>query len=121
MENTLKKILLTGEHASNIEIINTNQFKIFITRFNNTDFTKGCKQTLHIETYKIQYKINSNTKLYKEIYKLLWERLENTLVNEYDEIEEDYLFFNIGDDTDMIWHWFEDFFDISIGKDILNQ
>jgi hypothetical protein len=113
MKSILKNILLTGEYKKD--------FKMFSVPKDSAVFEKGAKQVLHIKANKIEFKINSGTKLYKEVYKLLWERLGNTLVNEANEIEEDYLFFNIGDDTDMIWHWFEDFFDISIGKDILNQ
>ena len=121
MQTKLKNILLTGDYVSKGELKNDNQFTMFVTPFDNTVFTKGAKQILYIKTLKIQYKINSGTKLYKEVYELLWDRLGDIPTGNNDEIEEDYLHFTIGDDTDMIWHWFEDFFDISIGRDILNQ
>lgn len=114
MKNTLKNILLYGEHISKEEDLTGNQFSIFVTPYKDTVFTKGAKQVLYIKTQKIQYKINSGTKLYKEVYELLWEKLGDIFTNSNNELEEDYLFFNIGDDIYTIWHWFEDFFDIDI-------
>lgn len=49
----------------------------------------------------------------------LWNKLGDIPTNEDDEIEEDFLHFEIGTDKFEIWHWFEEKFDLSVGKDLM--
>jgi hypothetical protein len=52
-------------------------------------------------------------------YMLLWNKLDNITVD--DGIEQPFEHFEVGTDKYDIWHWFEWFFDISIGKDIIDK
>jgi len=47
--------------------------------------------------------------------KLFWNLLGDVPTNENGEIETTYEHFEVGTDTSDIWHWFEWYFDISIG------
>jgi hypothetical protein len=49
-----------------------------------------------------------------------WNILGDIPVNEEDEIEEEFLGFKIGTDKFEIWHWFEEKFDLSVAKDLMN-
>jgi hypothetical protein len=46
----------------------------------------------------------------------LWENLGDVPVNESEEIEEDFLHFEKGTDVYEIWHWFEETYNISVGR-----
>jgi hypothetical protein len=52
--------------------------------------------------------------------KKLWAILGDIPVNENDEIEESFLDFEVGTDKFEIWHWFEEEFDLSVAKDLMN-
>jgi len=52
--------------------------------------------------------------------KFLWEKLGDIPTNEDDEIEERFLHFDKGTDKFEIWHWFEENFDLSVAKDLMN-
>ena len=41
----------------------------------------------------------------------LWEEFGDIPINDDDEIEEEFLEFEVGTDRFEIWHWFEDTFD----------
>jgi len=49
----------------------------------------------------------------------LWDKLGDIPVNDDGEIEEPFRDFGIGADQKNIWHWFEEYFDISVGDDLL--
>lgn len=51
--------------------------------------------------------------------KKLWEELGNIPINENEEIEERFLFFDIGTPREEIWHWFEDEFNLSVAEDLM--
>jgi hypothetical protein len=51
-------------------------------------------------------------------WRILWDKLGNIPVNEDDEIEEPFEHFAVGTDKFEIWHWFEWFFDITLGEEI---
>lgn len=53
-------------------------------------------------------------------WKILWDKLGNIPVNDNGEIEEIFEHFEVGTDREDVWHWFEWFFDISIGKEMFN-
>lgn len=65
-------------------------------------------------------KIDFTKELSLEIAKILWEELSNITINDDEEIEQTFLHFDIGTVNTEIWHWFEWYFDLSIGNDILN-
>jgi len=55
----------------------------------------------------------------------LWELLGNIPVNEDDELEEDFdtntgLVFEIGTDKFEVWYWFEEFFNLSVARDLMH-
>jgi hypothetical protein len=51
----------------------------------------------------------------------LWQMLGNVPVNDDgDEIDEDFLHFTKGHETDDIWHWFEENFDVCLAIDLIN-
>jgi hypothetical protein len=50
----------------------------------------------------------------------LWDILGNIPTDENDEIEEPFLHFEIGTDKFEIWHWFEEKFDLSVAKYLMN-
>lgn len=52
--------------------------------------------------------------------KKLWEELENIPVNEDEEIDVDWNNFDKGTSIYDIWHWFEEEFDVSVAKDLMN-
>jgi len=49
-------------------------------------------------------------------WRILWDELGDTPVNEDEVIDKDFLFFIAGTDVHDIWYWFEETFNISIGK-----
>lgn len=51
-------------------------------------------------------------------WKDLWDKLGDIPVNEDDEIEEVFEHFEIGTNKFDIWHWFEETFDICLGKEV---
>ena len=55
------------------------------------------------------------------VYKVLWNILGDIPCDneDGDEISEKFLHFEIGTETDDIWHWFEDTFDISVAVDLM--
>jgi len=60
----------------------------------------------------------------EEVAKGIWQELGDVPVNEDGEIEEDWntgigKFFFEGTDREDIWHWFEDFFNLSVAKDLM--
>jgi hypothetical protein len=82
-----------------IDIENENEFGLSYLKDNNYIVIDLFHQVCYIE---------SGTKLYYDIV--------YTLFNSDNELEETFLHFDIGDDTDMVCHWFEDFFNITLGK-----
>jgi len=52
--------------------------------------------------------------------KELWEELGDIPVNDKEEIDEPFLDFEIGIDMYEIWHWFEETFNVSVAKDLMN-
>lgn len=59
-----------------------------------------------------------------EVAQSLWSELGNIPVNEDDELDEDFVnsfttFFK-GTDKTEVWHWFEETFNLSVAKDLMN-
>lgn len=52
--------------------------------------------------------------------KELWEELGDIPVNDQEEIDDPFLDFEIGTDMYEIWHWFEETFNVSVAKDLMN-
>lgn len=52
-------------------------------------------------------------------WKILWDKLGNIPTNEDEEIEESFEHFPISTEIYDIWHWFEWFFDIQLGGNVL--
>ena len=58
--------------------------------------------------------------------KILWEELGDIPVNEEDELDEVFdpegfdAVFDKGTDKFEVWHWFEETFNISVAKDLMN-
>jgi hypothetical protein len=53
-----------------------------------------------------------------EFAQILWSELADVPINDDEEIDQDYLHFNSGTPCVDIWHWFENRFNLSIGKDL---
>lgn len=52
------------------------------------------------------------------VWQTLWNHLGDVPINEDGEIQESFLHFEAGTDREDIWHWFEWFFDITLGDEI---
>ena len=57
----------------------------------------------------------------KKVVDDLWLSLGNMIVNENDEIEQDWRHFPAGTDKLTIWHWIEETYDVSIAEDLMNS
>lgn len=53
-------------------------------------------------------------------FNILWDKLGDIPVDEDGDIEESFEQFEIGTNNEDIWHWFEEFFDISVGKEFFS-
>lgn len=67
-----------------------------------------------------------NYKKNKDIAVGLWDVLGDIPVNEDDELEKDFdtntgLIFESGTDKFEIWHWFEEYFNLSVAEDLMFQ
>lgn len=51
--------------------------------------------------------------------KELWKELSEVIVDENDCIEEDWYIFEAGTYKIDIWHWFEDYFGVSVAEDLM--
>jgi hypothetical protein len=54
----------------------------------------------------------------KDAASLLWHFFGDTPIDENECIDEPFLHFDTGTDRFDIWHWFEDYFDVSIANDL---
>ena len=67
------------------------------------------------ELLKLKLKqVNEDEKM--QIFKTLWLELGNIPVNNEDELEDCFLVFEKGTDKFDVWHWFEFFFNVVLGK-----
>ena len=57
----------------------------------------------------------------KKVVDDLWLSLGNIIVNENDEIEQEWNDFPVGTDKFTIWHWIEETYDVSIAEDLMNS
>jgi hypothetical protein len=53
--------------------------------------------------------------------KKLWAELGDIPLDSYNAIEVDWHIFDQGTEQTYIWHWFEETFDISVGKDLMGM
>jgi hypothetical protein len=60
-----------------------------------------------------------NLKKTEQDFRSLWNELGNIPIDEDENIEEDFLHFEMGTHREEIWHWFEEEFDISVAKDLM--
>lgn len=51
--------------------------------------------------------------------RILWSKLGDIPINSDEEIEEDFLDFTAGTDIHEIWYWFEEYFNCSVAKDLM--
>jgi hypothetical protein len=127
MENNIKEIeniFDTHTYCNNsLYDIQENEFKLRTYPFESTIFEKDKPVVLEIATKNKFISVVSTNPLFLEICDLLWSKLgdiptfeEDTDEYEQGTIEETFLHFCEGTETDEIWHWFEDFFNISIGE-----
>ena len=49
-------------------------------------------------------------------YKELWDKLGDISIDSEENIEQPFLDFEVGTDRESIWSWFEDTYNISVGK-----
>ena len=92
-----------------IDIENENEFGLTYLKDNNKDY-------IVIDLFHQVCYIESGTKLYYDIVYTLLNIYFDIPVNDDNELEGTFLHFDIGDDTDMVGHWFEDTFNITLGK-----
>lgn len=52
-------------------------------------------------------------------WRILWDKLGDVPIGDDDEIEEQFEHFSIGTERTEIWQWFEWFFDIQLGGNVL--
>jgi len=50
----------------------------------------------------------------------LWEELGDVPVTENDDLDVPFLHFETRTDKFEVWHWFEEVFDLSVAKDLMN-
>jgi hypothetical protein len=53
--------------------------------------------------------------------KRLWEQFSDIPINDADEIQTPFLQFLLGTDRFLIWHWFEDTYNVSVAKDLMGS
>jgi hypothetical protein len=83
---------------------------------NIIDLKDNNKDYIVIDLFHQVCYIESGTKFYYDIVYTLLNIYFDISVNDDNELEGTFLHFDIGDDTDMVCHWFEDTFNITLGK-----
>lgn len=53
--------------------------------------------------------------------KELWNRFADMLINDKEEIEQDFLFFNAGDSRYDVWHWFDERCPNGLAVDLMGE
>lgn len=51
--------------------------------------------------------------------KILWAELGDIPVNDNGEIEQRFLYFEVGTPREEIWYWFEDEYNLSVVEDLM--
>lgn len=87
--------------------------------------TKNTLMILNDVEFSTEAKRRAGNDIYcLEVAKGYWDILGDIPVNEDDEIETDFTalntIFNKGTDKFEIWHWFEEVFNLSVAKDLMN-
>lgn len=87
------------------------EIKDMLMVLNDVDFSTEAKRRAGNDIYCL------------EVAKAFWGQLGDALVNEDDEIEEEFSVLNTtfdkGTDKFEIWHWFEETFNLSVAKDLM--
>ena len=114
LNNKIEKIINNGKYIKShyYETLDMTQ-----KRMSDTDYsyyTTTADNILHFYTKNKSFALNV-----KDFnWRMLWDKLGNVPVNDDDEIEEAFEHFAENTDKTEIWHWFEWFFDISLGKEL---
>lgn len=123
MENTTEfidtfKQLTQNYGCSNYNQLNYNEeIKHYQDRIKPFEFTFNITtgdNVFHFITKDNVFNVKLTDSIKNEIMKCLWKSFGNVCVDQNDEIEEKYLHFEIGENREDIWSWFEWFFDIRI-------
>jgi hypothetical protein len=112
--NLLESTLFFGEYKNFVPMNNGESHIDFQKRIEPGQFyfskLSGGKMFLLITKHEIaKY-------LIEDVIDLFWKALGEVCVNEQEETEERFLHFEAYTDVHDIWHWFEEYFDISIGE-----
>ena len=87
----------------------------------------------NMKNNQYHYNITTSNNIFHFVYKtgsidillkdfdwiILWDKLGDIPCDEDENIEESFEHFNIGTEKFEIWHWFEWFFDIQLGGNVL--
>ena len=89
------------------------------------EVTKNMLMTIGDFEFSTESKRRAGNDIYcLEVAKSCWDKLGDVSVNEDDEIDEDFNVLNTtfdkGTDKFEIWHWFEETFNLSVAKDLMN-
>ncbi len=114
INNKIRKIVEAGDYISSF---NYETLEMLQSRMKKTDYNyyvTTADNNIHFiskdKTFEMQLKDFD--------WRILWDKLHNIPVNDNEEIEQSFEHFENGTDTIDIWHWFEWFFDITLGKEI---
>jgi hypothetical protein len=110
--NVTNDILLDYTKDKGCSLWFDEETKDNLMMMSDSDFVQACKQ-------KAGNDINCI-----EVAKNLWSELGDIPINEQEELEEDFItpfiVFEKGADREDVWHWFEDYFDLSVAEDLMN-
>ena len=116
LNNKIEKIIENGNYIKSnyYETLEMTQERMSDTDYSYYITTVPGERILHFYTKKKLIKLNVED--FK--WRILWDKLGDIPINDDGEIEEIFEHFEIGTDKTEIWHWFEWFFDITLGEEL---
>lgn len=115
--NRFKELTEYGGCSNYIQKDYNEEIKDYQKRIGSTNFTFNITTVDNVFNFITRdeiFNVELTDSIKNEIVKCLWKSFGNFCVDENDEIEEKYLHFEIGENREDIWNWFEWFFDIRI-------
>lgn len=111
LNNKIRSIVENGNYVSksyNEDLVITNEdYHYYVSTADNIFHFQHQKGEISLPIKDVNWKI-------------FWDKLRDVPVDDDGEIENAFEHFEIGTDVEDIWHWFEWFFDITIGKEIFS-
>jgi len=120
LERTVDHVfsVIDGDHPDN------KSFRVVVPEPLAENFAMELKTEFDAWSYLVQLRQEHPNGLFWNIdleqretgLRVIHEALGDVAVNDEDEIESEFMFFEVGTEKQQIWHWLESYFKISIGK-----